>query len=118
MIQSYEDISAYQKSYQLALKVYELAKKLPKEERYGLIDQIKRAALSIPLNIAEGYGKRSSVLDFKRFLSMSMGSCNEMLVLLHFTLDMQYIEQAEYEGLKAGYDEAAKMLHGLIKNWK
>ena len=118
MIQGYEDIVAYQKSYELALRVYEMAKGLPKEEMFGLSSQIKRAALSIPLNIAEGYGKRASAAEFKRFLAMSKGSCNEVQVLLHFIRDMEYIDATRHDTLYAGYDEVGKILNGLIQSWK
>ena len=64
MIQSYEDLEVYKKSFQLAVRIYEQGKTLPKEETYGLINQMRRASVSIPLNIAEGYGKRESAAEF------------------------------------------------------
>ena len=118
MIQNYEDLAVYQKSYGLALKVYELSKKMPKEEMYGIISQFRRAAVSIPLNIAEGYGKRESVAEFHRFLMMAKGSCDEIKVLTDFCRDLQYISQEVYEELKPAYDEVGKMLYGLICKWK
>ena len=118
MIQNYEDLAVYQKSYGLALKVYELSKKMPKEETYGMINQIRRAAVSIPLNIAEGYGKRESVAEFHRYLMMAKGSCDEMKVLTDFCKDLQYINQEAYECLKPAYDEVGKMLYGLMRKWK
>ena len=118
MIQSYEDLEVYQKSYQLSVEVYEQSKNMPKEETYGLISQMRRASLSIPLNIAEGYGKRESTAEFKRFLSMAKGSCDEMKVLVDFCRDVKIFEEEYHQVLKARYDEIGKMLHSLIQRWK
>ena len=91
---------------------------MPKEETYGVISQLRRAALSIPLNIAEGYGKRESTAEFKRFLSMAKGSCDEMKVLADFCRDVQYMTEATHDRLKSGYDEIGKMLYSLMRNWR
>ena len=118
MIQSYKDLQVYQRSYKIALTMYEQTKGIPEEERYGIISQMKRASLSIPLNIAEGYGKKASEKEFKRFLQMAMGSCNEMNVLLEFTKDLGYIEQETSERLVKEYDEIGRMLNVMITKWK
>ena len=118
MIQSYEDLDVYHKSYNSALRVHVMTKGFPKEEMFGISGQIKRAALSIPLNIAEGYGKRASAAEFKRFLAMSKGSCNEVLVLLQFSKDLGYIDENSCNALKAVYDEIGRMLYGLMTSWK
>ncbi len=91
MIRGYEDLVAYQKSYEMALRIHRITEKFPREERYGVSDQIRRASLSIPLNIAEGYGKKESAAEFKRFLAMSKGSSNEVTVLVKFCRDLGYI---------------------------
>ena len=118
MIQSYEDLLVYQKSYSLAVRIYKLSRAMPKHELYGIISQISRAALSIPLNIAEGYGKRASLAEFKRFLFMAKGSCDEMKVLIDFCTDIGYFDMELKADLKNCYDEIGKMLHGMIQNWK
>ena len=118
MIQHYKDLTAYQKSYQAALDVYRVAKQFPREEIYGLMSQIKRAATSIPLNIAEGYGKRQSASEFKRFLMMAIGSSDEVRVLLDFSKDLGYVAPDVYETLYAAYEEIGKMLNGLHSNWR
>ena len=66
-IKSYEDLVVYQESYKLALEMHQICSRLPKEERYELIPQIRRATISIPANIAEGYGRRNSEKEFKHF---------------------------------------------------
>ena len=118
MIQSYKDLQVYQRSYKIALTMYEQTKVIPKDETYGIVSQIKRAGLSIPLNIAEGYGKKASEKEFKRYLQMAMGSCNEMSVLLEFTKDLGYLEDETYEKLVKEYDEIGRMLNVMITKWK
>jgi four helix bundle protein len=76
-IQTYRELIAWQKSYRLVLMVYRLSQHFPKEERFGLTQQIRRAAISVPSNIAEGWG-RSSRMDYIRFLDMARGSIYEL----------------------------------------
>jgi len=83
-----------------------------------LNSQIKRAATSIPLNIAEGYGKRDSVNEFKRFLSMAIGSTDEIKVLLDFCHDLGFIAQHKYLEYTERYEEIGKMLNGLKEKWQ
>jgi S23 ribosomal protein. len=118
MIQSYKDLKVYEKSYGVALKVYRRVSEYPREERYGLISQMKRAATSIPLNIAEGYGKRKSGNEFKRYLMMSIGSCDEMRVLIDFSKDLGYLTVEEWEEYEKEYVEIGKMLSGLHARWE
>jgi four helix bundle protein len=87
----------------------------PSCEQYGLSSQIRRAATSIPLNIAEGYGKRDSQAELKRYLRMSLGSANEVLVLLEFSKDMEYITEEMHEKAYTEYEEICKMLNTFIK---
>ena len=117
MIQGYKDLKVYQRSYNAAVKMYQISSLFPSEERYGLISQIKRAATSIPLNIAEGYGKHESANEFKRFLSMAIGSCNEMQVLTDLAKDLEYIDSKLHDKISKEYDEIVRMLVVLKKNW-
>ena len=98
----------------LSVEMYRKSSSMPKEETYGLISQIKRAATSIPLNIAEGHGKQESKAEFKRFLLMAKGSCNEMQVLLDLSMDLGYMSESEHREFIERYEEVAKMLVGLI----
>ena len=112
----YKDLLVYQKSYGLMLKIYgEASKKIPEEERYGLTSQAKRAATSIPLNIAEGYGKQAGAKETARFIQMARGSCSEMTVLVDIMKDLGYITEEEHEKYSKGYDEVGKMLTGLLR---
>ena len=118
MIQSFRDLKVYERSYKAALSMYRMSSRLPQEELYGLTSQIKRASTSIPLNIAEGYGKRENVSEFKRFLLMAIGSCDEMKVLLDLTKDLGFIDEAAHEKYEQEYDEIGKMLMVLRSRWK
>ena len=118
MIQSYKDLQVYDRSYKAAIAMYRAVTKFPSEELYGLTSQIKRAATSIPLNIAEGYGKRENANEFKRFLLMAIGSCNEMLVLTDMSKDLGFISSEQHEKMSREYNEIAKMLITLRKRWK
>ena len=117
MIKSYQDLEVYKRSYQLSLDIHKLSFTLPERERFELSSQIRRAVVSIPLNIAEGYGRKDSVKEFKHFLRNSLGSCNEVQVLLNMLKDLSYIEQACYDSFKDEYDILGKQLNTLIKKW-
>jgi four helix bundle protein len=117
MISSYKDLNVYQKSYKLLLEIYEKTKELPKEEMYGITSQIRRAAMSIPLNIAEGYGKHTSESEFKRYLSIAIGSVNEVEVLINLMKDLGYLTQEKHEQYIESYIEVRKMLYGLREKW-
>ena len=76
-ISSYRDLRIYQRSYEAALEIHRITPKFPGFERSELGSQLRRAATSIPINIAEGYGRKRSPEDFKRFLVIALGSCDE-----------------------------------------
>ena len=113
---SYKELSVYEKSYQAARAIYLLANSFPKDEQFGLISQIKRAATSIPLNIAEGYGKGAGYAEVLRFLKMAKGSVAEMEVLLRFSKDFGYINEIVFEEQNTQYEEIGRMLSGLMRN--
>ena len=118
MIESYRDLRVYIISYELALEVHKLTLKFPDFEKYELGSQTRRAAVSIPVNIAEGYGKKSSVADFKRYLQMAQGSKDETKVLLELAKDLGYIQEDVFGKLFERYDEMGKQLYTLHLKWK
>ena len=118
MIKSYKDLDVYKESYSLALQIHQVTKTFPDFERYEIGGQLRRAAMSMPMNIAEGYGKKESVADFKRFLKMSLGSCNEVMVLVDMSKDLGYLTPKEHEGLQESYDVLGKRINTLIQKWK
>ena len=111
-MKSYEDLLVWQKAMQLAKMVYLLQKSLPKEETYGLGDQIRRAVVSVPSNIAEGFG-RGSDAEFNRFLAIARGSLFEVKTQLQLAEDLNLLEvDAEVWDL---IDEVGKLVNGLVK---
>ena len=109
----YEDLKVYERSYKAALGIYRMTERFPNEEQYGMTSQIRRAATSIPLNIAEGYAKRENQAEFKRFIGMALGSSDETQVLLQFAKDLGYITEDIYGKSAKEYKEISKMLSGL-----
>lgn len=115
--QGYEDLKVWQKSKELVRQVYLETKEFPKEELYGITNQIRRAAVSIPLNIAEGKG-RFHTKEYIQFLFTARGSVNEVMTLLDICLDLGYLKEAPMKELKKCSGEIAAMLNGLIQSLK
>ena len=118
MIKTYRDLDVYKESYSLALQIHQMTKAYPDIEEYELCGQLRRAAVSIPMNIAEGYGKKESTLDFKRYLRMSLGSSNEVMVLIDLSKDLGYIAPETHKELWERYDVLGKRISTLIEKWK
>jgi four helix bundle protein len=110
MIKSYKDLEVYQKSYQTALELHQMTLEFPRHELYELGSQMRRAATSIPLNIAEGYGRKSSSNEFKQFLRIALGSCNEVNVLIEMLRDLGYMEETKYQEFYEKYDHLSRQI--------
>jgi len=118
-ISSFEDLEVFQKAYGVSLEVHRFSLNLPREEQYGLADQIRRASKSICANIAEGFGKSHvSKAEFKRYLLMALGSAEEMRVWIRYCLDLGYIDESVWTNWRDAYREIAMMLNGLHRSWK
>lgn len=116
-IKSYKDLIVWQKSIELVCEIYRITKLLPKEELYGLCDQMRRASVSIASNIAEGHA-RSYDKEFSKFLSISQGSLAELETQLHICIRLNYLTD---EQTQLSYDlcvEIGKMLFSLISTLK
>lgn len=100
----FEHLEIWQDARVFVNKIYTLTKKFPSDERFGLTDQLRRAAVSVVLNIAEGTN-RQTVKDRSHFFQMSITSVDEVVTALYIALDLGYIEQKEFDGL---YELAAK----------
>ena len=118
MIKSYEDIEAYRRAYKSSLEIHKLSLTFPKHEMQELGGQIRRSTKSIAMNIAEGYGRRISSAELKRFILIAIGSCDEVRVQLDYCKDLEYVSTEQHCALKEEYNEIGKMLYGLYKNWK
>jgi len=113
-VKSYEDLEVYKRGYRLALEAHRLTRDFPEWEKRELGYQTRRAAVSIPANIAEGYGRKNSAKEFKHFLRNALGSSNEMIVLLKLSKDLGYLTE---EKIIEEYDILGKQLYKLIERW-
>lgn len=112
----FQDLLAYQKSFSLAMKIFEITKSFPKEEMYSLTDQIRRSSRSVPANIAEAYRKRVYPKHFHSKLTDSDGENSETQVWLEFSLKCNYINQAQYNSLISESEEVGKVINYMILN--
>ena len=111
-IESYKDLLVWQKSMLLVKEVYALVKLLPKEEQFALSDQMRRAVVSIPSNIAEGYG-RNSTNDYVRFLNIARGSIYELDTQLNVCVMLGYITEEQSKNAIELSQEVGKMINAL-----
>ena len=109
----YRRLVVYEKAIDFVVHVYALIRKFPKEEQYALCDQLRRAVISIPSNIAEGSGRQSQK-DQAHFYTIAYGSLMEVLSQLDVACDLGYISKEEFDKLEILIDEEAKMLTGLV----
>lgn len=113
----FRKLIVWQKAHQLVLLVYKLTDKFPKTEIYGLTSQLRRAAASVPANIAEGYGygKRGQT---GRFIDIAQGSLSEVEYFLILALDLNYIDQKEYDQAESLRAESGYLLYRLEQSLK
>lgn len=112
-IKTYRDLLVWQKSMQLVTDVYKQTKTFPADELYGLTSQLRRCAISLPSNIAEGYGRRSTQ-DYIRFLRIACGSLYEQQTQLEIALNLSYLKREEFEKIYETTREIERMLNSLI----
>lgn len=114
-IKSFTDLMAWKESHILVLMIYKLTKNLPKEEIFGLINQMRRASVSISSNIAEGFSK-NSLIEKNRFYSISRGSTLELQNQLLIARDIGYINNNEFKKVAHQTISVHKLINGLTKN--
>ena len=113
-IKSHRDLIAWQKAMDLVVETYKVSRDFPKEELYGLTSQMRRAAVSVPANIAEGQGRRLSG-EFIHFLGTARGSLLELETHLEIALRLGYIEQKKYQLAQDQIQEVGRILNGLLR---
>lgn len=113
---SFETLNAWQEARKLVVSVYQLLDKFPKFEKYALCDQIRRAIVSVPSNLAEGSG-RMSLKEQIHFIEISYGSLMEAYNQLIIANDLNYIDEPSLESLKPSIDTVARMLNGLCASY-
>lgn len=111
-IYSFEKLDVWQMSRKLVTNIYQLLTKFPKSEQFGLCDQLRRAVISIPSNIAEGSG-RASVKEQLHFLGIAYGSLMEVYCQLLVSLDLNYIDNEDFTNTKMMIDNIAMMMNKL-----
>lgn len=111
----YRDLKVYQLSYRLARGIHELTKTFPAEEKYSLVDQIRRSSKSVPTNLAEAWKKRKYQKAFVSKVIDAAGEAGETEVLLDFSMDLGYIDAVKHERLMTRYDETNRMLYGMTE---
>ncbi|MBO7179492.1 MAG: four helix bundle protein [Clostridia bacterium] len=109
----YEELVVWQRSMELVKEIYLLVRKLPKEETYALSDQMRRAVVSIPSNIAEGYGRKSKT-EYIRFLDIARGSQYELETQIQICVMLEFINEKDAENTFTLISEVGKMLNVLI----
>ena len=110
----YRDLKVYQLAYELALEIQNITKTFPKEEKYSLVDQIRRSSRSVPTNLAEAWKKRRYEKAFISKLIDCAGEAGETEVWLDFSKDFGYLEEKNYQELLSKYDEVNRMLYGMM----
>jgi four helix bundle protein len=117
MGRSYRELIAWQKAMKFVTEIYAVTQRFPSEERYGITNQLRRAAVSVPSNIAEGQA-RFSQKEFHHFLSQARGSLVEIETQLLIARDLKYIQPARADALLAVAEELGRILNGLIASIK
>lgn len=115
MLKSYKDLKVWQKSFELCKKIYRVSRGFPADERFGLVAQVRRAAVSVPSNIAEGHS-RDTTRDYVRFLWLARGSLGEIETQLMLARDLQFVRPEEVDSVLSSLDEVGRMLRGLIRS--
>ena len=118
MIRKVEDLDVFNKAYEYSLVIHRISLVFPKIEQYELGSQVRRATKSVAMNIAEGFGKREAVAEFKRYLKMALGSSSEVSIQLRYCKDLGYITIEQYAEYTQVYGDIATMLRKLIHVWK
>ncbi len=111
-IYHFEKLDVWQQSRQVVVAIYNLVKKFPIDERYGLCDQMRRAAISVPSNIAEGVS-RVAVKETIHFLEIAYGSLMEVYCQLQIAMDLGYISEEEFNQIKSLIQSTSNLLNGL-----
>ncbi len=114
-VQSYKQLVAWQKAMELVLCVYRFTQTFPKSEIYGLVPQMRRSAVSVPSNIAEGQG-RASTGEFRQFLGNAKGSLFEVETQATIARQLSYLDEQQFEQLSEKINEVGRLISGLLNS--
>ena len=112
---SVEDLDVFKLAHELVLKIYSVAKKFPREETYSLVDQMRRAAISVGMNLMEGV-MRLGTKEYRQVVGIARGSAGEVCYQLLLARDLNYISNETYQELRSGYDRVIQMLSRLSQS--
>lgn len=113
---NYKQLDVWNKGIELASHIYTLTNKFPKEEKFGIISQMRRCAVSISSNIAEGAGRHSDS-EFRQFLNISFGSCSELETQLIISKNLNYLSKGDFDSVISELTEIQKMIYTLIRKF-
>ena len=113
-IKNFRDLDVWKLGKKIVLEVYRATKEFPKEELYGLVGQMRRAALSIPSNVAEGFNRVHN-REYRQFLFVALGSCAELETEVEVASELGYLTQADRDQFLGDLDHESRMLRNLIK---
>lgn len=116
-MKDFRSLLVWEKAHTLVLKIYKITESFPKHEVYGITSQVRRAAVSVPTNIAEGCGKDTDA-ELKRYCLMAMGSSSELEYLLLLSQNIGYLSEENYHSLQVELIEIRKMLNAFIQKLK
>ncbi len=117
MIKKFEDLTVYQKAFDVVIGIYRATEKFPAEEKFGLTNQMRRSAVSIISNIAEG-SMRLSSLEFRQFVGIARGSVGELRSQVSIARELGFVDSELAENISAKLDEVGKMLTVLVRSLK
>ena len=115
-LRHFRDLEVYRRSFDAAMSIFEMTKAFPKEERYSLVDQIRRSSRSVCANLGESWRKRRYLAVFKNKITDSMMEASETNWCLYFFLACQYIKQGEFDNLDNDYEQIIAMLNSMEFN--
>jgi four helix bundle protein len=118
VIQTYKDLDVYNLAYNLAMEIFQLSGKFPKEERYSLVDQMRRSSRSVCANVVEGYAKRRYENVFKSSLNAALGESEETKLWLDFAMDCEYLLPEKHAVMFRGYEQVGAMTWTLMTRWE
>jgi len=115
MANSVYELDVFKRAYRVSLDLHKITLGFPKIEQFAMGDQIRRTSKSIYANLAEGLGRNTTAIEQKSYISMALGSCEEMRVWLRYVIDLELIDETRWAEWQKEYKEIAMMLNGLAK---
>ena len=118
-VETFEDLEVFQRAYRISLEIHLMSLRFPAIEQRDMGGQVRRASKSICANLAEGFAKQSrSAAEFRRYLTIAIGSSDEMRVWARYCFDLDYVDEPMWRRWRDEYHEISKMLQGLAKGWR